>query len=116
MEFVKRQYPQVAMLSGQDAMSGSPDSGRESGGSGQDPKKKKKHLKGRVNAATLQEKQLCIFCYKHHKSQECFAKAEASYKGCGLSRCKDHHNAELHYVVTTARLFSVHASRPALYL
>jgi hypothetical protein len=56
--------------------------------------------------AVLQEKQLCLFCYRHLNSQECFAKADARYKGCGLNGCKDHHNEELH---CTAQLFSVHA-------
>ena len=42
---------------------------------------------GRMSAeqklGVLQEKQLCLFCYKHLNSQECFAKSDASYKGCG---------------------------------
>jgi len=58
--------------------------------------------------AVLQEKQLCFFCYKHLSSQECFARSDAGYKGCGLNGCKDHHDEELHCVVNTARLFSVH--------
>jgi len=180
MGFVQRQYPQVAMLAGQSALSSGSDSGRQGGGSGQESKNKKKPPKVTVNAAqaatpaappqpqrqqqpqpqrqqqqvqrggwnkgyannprpcrladkgckeahrldncgvfgrmsaeqklaVLQEKQLCLYCYKHLSSQECFAKNDAGYKGCGFNGCKDPHSEELHYVTTTARLFSVHA-------
>jgi len=51
MAFVERQYPLVAMLAGQSAMCSSPDSGRQGGGSAQDPRNKKKPTKATMNAA-----------------------------------------------------------------
>ena len=174
MEFVKKQYPQVAMLAGQSALCKRTDSGRQSG---DEQKNKKKPAKATVNAAqaaapaaparaqqqqpaqrqyqqqqqnqrqgwnnspppcrmadkgckenhkldrcgvfgklsaeqklaALQERRLCIFCYKHQSIRDCYAKANAGYKGCGVGECGAHHADELHWVVQTARLFSVHA-------
>jgi len=59
--------------------------------------------------AVAQEKRLCLFCFKHLDSQKCFAKTDAQYKGCGVNGCKEHHHADLHFLMITARLFSVHA-------
>ena len=50
--------------------------------------------------AAAQEKRLCLFCFKHLTSQECFAKTDAAYKGCGVNGCKEHHNADLHFLMT----------------
>ena len=49
MEFVKQQYPQVAMLAGQSALYKKADGGRQSGDA--DQKNKKKPAKATVNAA-----------------------------------------------------------------
>ena len=59
--------------------------------------------------AALQERQLCVFCYKHQSSQVCYAKSDAGYRGCTVSGCGAHHADELHWVTQMARLFSVHA-------
>jgi hypothetical protein len=65
-------------------------------------------LSAEQKLAVLQEKNLCIFCYKHQTVRDCYAKAKAGYKGCAVGGCGGHHAEELHWVVQAARLFSVH--------
>jgi len=59
--------------------------------------------------ARLREWRLCLFCYGHDVKQECFAKNNRGYRGCSAYGCKEHHNRDLHFTLTAARLFSVHA-------
>jgi len=57
----------------------------------------------------LNKWQLCLFCFKHKPSNGCFAKAEEDYAGCGVYGCREHHHRDLHFTLTAANIFSVHA-------
>jgi len=55
--------------------------------------------------AKLQEWSRCLFCFKHLVGKECLAQEEDNYKGCGVIGCEKHHQASLHWVIETAKMF-----------
>jgi len=64
---------------------------------------------GERKLAVILDKRLCLFCFKHKASQKCYAKDDQGYEGCGVHGCREHHPRDLHFTLTAARLFSVHA-------
>ena len=64
-----------------------------------------KNLSSEAKLAKLQEWNRCLYCFKHWEEQECFARKDNNYKGCGINGCKGHHHEDLHYVIETARMF-----------
>jgi hypothetical protein len=57
--------------------------------------------------AKLQEVGLCLYCFKHSKDLECYAKNHPSYKGCEENGCGGHHHWSLHWQMTVGRLFQI---------
>jgi hypothetical protein len=57
--------------------------------------------------AKLQEEGLCLYCFKHSKDEECYAKNHPSYKGCEENGCSGHHHRRLHWQMTVGRLFQI---------
>jgi hypothetical protein len=55
--------------------------------------------------AKLQEMGLCLYCFKHPKDAECYAKYHPNYKGCKENGCGGHHHRILNWQVAIARLF-----------
>jgi len=64
-----------------------------------------KQLSDEAKVAKLQEHGRCLYCFRHGANQECYARSDSNYKGCGLLGCKGHHQQDLHYVVETSRIW-----------